>query len=311
MTATTKNNETVILVTGATGTVGTEVVRQLTSSSNSSLSSGSRVRAAVHSKDKADKLRDENKTIEIVDMDYNNPESIINALNGIDKLFLLTLPRLNMPEITSRVINEAKKNEVKHIVKLSVLCRSWAWLNNRTYAPTRRKLVEESGIPYTFLHADAFMQNFVNFFGQTIRTQSAFYIPAGDGKVSFVDARDIAAVATLILLAKNNGTKINDRYENKKYGITGNKALSYSQVAEILSNALGRRITYVNITEEDARKAMKKMGIEEWLIDALIEFYNVIKSGDASQSTAVVEQITGRKPISFEQFVRDYSSSFN
>jgi uncharacterized protein YbjT (DUF2867 family) len=109
------------------------------------------------------------------------------------------------------------------------------------------------------------MQNFVNFFGQTIRTQSAFYIPAGDGKVSFVDARDIAAVATLILLAKNNGTKINDRYENKKYGITGNKALSYSQVAEILSNALGRRITYVNITEEDARKAMKKMGIEEWL----------------------------------------------
>ena len=121
MTATTKNNETVILVTGATGTVGTEVVRQVTSSSNSSLSSGSRVRAAVHSKDKADKLRDENKTIEIVDMDYNNPESIINALNGIDKLFLLTLPRLNMPEITSRVINEAKKNEVKHIVKLSVL----------------------------------------------------------------------------------------------------------------------------------------------------------------------------------------------
>jgi uncharacterized protein YbjT (DUF2867 family) len=118
-------------------------------------------------------------------------------------------------------------------------------------------------------------------------------------------------VATLILLAKNNGTKINDRYENKKYGITGNKALSYSQVAEILSNALGRRITYVNITEEDARKAMKKMGMEEWLIDALIEFYNVIKSGDASQSTAVVEQITGRKPISFEQFVRDYSSSFN
>jgi uncharacterized protein YbjT (DUF2867 family) len=159
------------------------------------------------------------------------------------------------------------------------------------------KIIEESGILYTFLHAGAFMQNFVNFFGQTIRTQSTFYIPAGDGKVSFVDARDIAAVATQILLAKNNGTKINDQYENKKYGITGNKALSYSQVTEILSNALGRRITYVNITEEDARKAMKKMGMEDWLIDALIEFYNVIKSGDASQSTAVVEQITGRKPI--------------
>ena len=245
-------------------------------------------------------------------MDYNNPESIINALNGIDKLFLLTLPRPNMPEITSRVINEAKKNEVKHIVKLSVLsAEAEPGLIIGRMHRQEEKLVEESGIPYTFLRAGAFMQNFVNFFGQTIRTQSAFYIPAGDGKVSFVDARDIAAVATQILLAKNNGTKINDQYENKKYGITGNKALSYSQVAEILSNALGRRITYINITEEDARKAMKKMGMEDWLIDALIEFYNVIKSGDASQSTAVVEQITGRKPISFEQFVRDYASSFN
>ena len=71
---------------------------------------------------------------------------------------------------------------------------------------------------------------------------------------------------------------------NEKYDITGNEAISYSQSAEILSNALGRRITYVNITEEVARKAMKKMGMEDWLIDALIEFYNVIKSGDASQS---------------------------
>jgi uncharacterized protein YbjT (DUF2867 family) len=173
------------------------------------------------------------------------------------------------------------------------------------------KLVEESGIPYTFLRAGAFMQNFVNFFGQTIRTQNAFYLPVGDGKVSFVDARDIAAVATKILLAKHNGTKINEQYENKKYGITGNKALSYSQVAEILSNVLGRRITYVNITEDGARNAMKNMGMDEWLIDALIEFHNVIKSGNASQSTAAVEQITGRKPISFEQFVKDYASSFN
>ena len=93
-----KNNETAILVTGATGTVGSEVVKQLTSSSQSSLSSGIRVRVTVHSKDKADKLRDENKLVDIVDMDYNKPETIINAVNGIDKLFLLTLPRPDMSE---------------------------------------------------------------------------------------------------------------------------------------------------------------------------------------------------------------------
>ena len=117
---TTKNNETTILVTGASGTVGSEVVKQ-THHRQSSLSSDSRIRAAVHSKNKADKLRDENKIVEIVNMDYNKPETIVDALNGIDKLFLLTLPTPNMTEIASSLIKEAKKNDVKHIVKLSVI----------------------------------------------------------------------------------------------------------------------------------------------------------------------------------------------
>ena len=312
MTTTTKNNKTIILVTGATGTVGSEVVKQITSPSRSSLSSDIRVRAAVHSKDKADRLRAENKLVDIVDIDYNKSETIVDALNGIDKLFLLTLPRPNMPEITSGLINEAKKNNVKHIVKLSVLsAEDEPGLIIGRMHRQEEKLIEESGIPYTFLRAGPFMQNFINFFGQTIRTQNAIYLPVGEGKVSFVDARDIAAVATKILLANSNGTKINQLYENKKYGITGNEALSYSQAADILSSVLGRRITYVKISEEDTRNAMKKMGMEDWLIDALLEFYSVIRSGDASQSTTAVEQITGRKPISLEQFVRDHASSFS
>jgi uncharacterized protein YbjT (DUF2867 family) len=112
-------------------------------------------------------------------------------------------------------------------------------------------------------------------------------------------------------LAKNNWNKSNQEHEYKKYGITGNEALSYSQAAEILSNSLGRRISYVNITEEDARKAMKKMGMEYWLIDALMELYSVIRFGYSSQTNSVVEQITGRRPISLEQFVRDYANFFN
>jgi uncharacterized protein YbjT (DUF2867 family) len=313
MATTTKNNETAILVTGATGTVGSEVVKRLTSPS-SPLSSGSRVRAAVHSKDKADKLRNENKTIEIVDVDYNKPETIVDALNGMDKLFLLTLPTPNMSEFALSLIKEAKKNDVKHIVKLSVLDADAepGIMIGRVHRE-EEKIIEESGIPYTFLRAGAFMQNFINYFGETIRTQNAIYHPAGDGKVSFVDVRDIAAVATEILLAKNNEikSKQQQQHEYKKYGITGNEALSYSQAAEILSNVLGRRISYVNITEEDARKAMKKMGMEDWLIDALLEIYSLIRSGNASQTTTVVEQITGRKPISLEQFVRDNANFFN
>jgi len=314
MTSTIKNNEPVILVTGATGTVGTEVVKQLSSSSQSTLSPGSRVRAAVHSKDKADKLRSENKLVEIVDMDYNKPDTIVDAVNGIDKLFLLTLPRPNMSEITFSIINEAKKNDVKHVVKLSVLdAEAEPGIMITRMHRQEEKIIEESGIPYTFLRAGAFMQNFINFIGQTIKTQNAIYLPAGDGKVSFVDVRDIAAVATEILLSKSNGTKDRlQQHEYKKYNITGNDALTYSQAAEILSNVLGRRISYVSITEEDARNAMKRMGIEDWLIDALLELYSVIRSGCAAQSTTtVVEQVTGRKPLSLEQFIRDHASFFN
>ena len=106
-------------------------------------------------------------------------------------------------------------------------------------------------------------------------------------------------------------SKSKQQYENKKYGITGSDALSYSQAAEILSKALGRKISYVNITEEDARKSMKNLGMEDLFVDALIEIYNVIESGNASQTIGAVEQITGREPISFEQFVRDYASFFN
>ena len=101
------------------------------------------------------------------------------------------------------------------------------------------------------------------------------------------------------------------QHEYKKYGITGNEALSYAQVQEVLSNVLGRRISYVNVTEEDARNAMKKMEMEDRLSDALLELYSVIRFGYASQSTTVVEQITGRKPISLEQFARNYATFFN
>lgn len=111
-----------ILITGATGTVGSEVVKQLVSSLSASPSSSGQsiIRAAVHSQNKADKFRQYGETVEIVNMDYNKPETIAAALNKVGKLFLLTLPSLNMTDISSKVVREAKKNNVEHIVKLSV-----------------------------------------------------------------------------------------------------------------------------------------------------------------------------------------------
>jgi len=299
---TTKSKETAILVTGATGTVGSELVKQLTSPLFSP-SSGIRIRAAVHSQNKVDQFRQNNRTVEIVIMDFNKRETVAEALNGIDELFWLTLPRPDVTEeIPSNLIREAKKNGVKQIVKLSV------FQSVGTIGRLHRheeKIIEESGISYTLLRASAFMQNFINFFGQTIKNENAFYLPAGNGKVSFVDVRDIAALAVKLLT--ENGI----RHENTAFGVTGREALSYGQAAEILSKVIGKKISYIDIPQEEARKSMKAAGMEDWLIADIMEFCNIIRGGNASQTTDTVEQVLGRKATSFEQFVRDHISSFN
>jgi uncharacterized protein YbjT (DUF2867 family) len=162
------------------------------------------------------------------------------------------------------------------------------------------KIIEESGIPFAFLRPNSFMQNFLTRSGQTIKNQGEIYLPAGDAKISLVDARDVAAVAAEVL------TKNGSQHVNIKYDITGPEALSHSQVAEILSKETGRRISYVDISEEDLRNRMKKMGIVDWYIDNALELYKMYRSGVRSQTTNVVEQLTEQKPTSFSQFVRNY-----
>jgi uncharacterized protein YbjT (DUF2867 family) len=171
------------------------------------------------------------------------------------------------------------------------------------------KIIADSGIAYTFLRPPAFMQNFVTQFGHTIRTQNAFYVPAGDAKMSFVDARDIAAIAVGMLLT-NNSDGGSQQYENKAYDITGQDALSYRQVADILSNEVGKKISYIDITEDGARKGMEQIGMSDWFIDIMIELFRIIRAGYGSETTAAVEHITGRKPISFAQFAKDYAEVF-
>jgi len=293
-----------ILVTGATGTVGSKVVQQLALSSSSI--DKKIIRSGVHSLNKVDKLK-QYKTVEIVNIDYYKSETITNALQNIDKLFWLTPLVYNTTQISSNLVKEAEKNDIKHIVKLSVMgadiepATTIARLHRQ-----EEKIIEESGIPYTFLRPVGFMQNFINFFGQTIKNQNAFYLPAGDGKVSFVDVRDIAAVAVKTLVANDN----DNQHIGKAYGITGDELLTYKQAAEILSKEVGKKINYVNISDEEARKAMKGIGMEDWLIDGMMELYGIIKDGHAAQITNTVEQIVGKKPLSFSQFAKEYAEFF-
>lgn len=294
-----------ILVTGATGTVGSEVVKQLVSTSTNKI-----IRAAIHSKKRDDKIRQfADKGVEIVELDYTKPETMTNALNVVDKLFLQTLPIPDSIDICSNIVKEAKKNDVTYIVKLSAMgADPQSGVTILRLHGEEENIIRESGIPYTFLRPPAFMQNFITQFGQTMKSQNAFYVPAGDAKMSFVDVRDIAAVAAKLLTNSNEGEK---KYHiNKVYDITGQEALSYSQVAEILSNEIGKKISYVDVTEDAAMKGMKEIGMNDWSIDILIELFRIIKAGYGIEITTTVERIIGRKPIAFAQFAKDYAEVF-
>ena len=141
------------------------------------------------------------------------------------------------------------------------------------------------------------MQNFVNFFTPTIKTNSAFYIPGGDAKLFS------AKVHT-------EHDESESRHFGKVYNITGPEAFSYYQELEILSNTAGKKIIYVNIPESDARRGMKDMGMNEWFINIALELFDNYRKGNASQVYDTVESITGNKPISFSQFTMDYAGVF-
>jgi len=248
-----------IIVTGATGTVGSEVVKQL---SRDALNYN--IKAGVHSIENVNKVQQHDR-VQPVQIDYDEQEGFESAFKDVDKLFLLTHPSPKTIEHESNLVTEAKKSGIKHIVKQSIMGADLgADVEAMRLHRQAEKLIEESGIPYTFLRPNEFMQGFINFQGPTIKSNSAFYIPAEDAKVSIVDARDIAAVATKALVD-------GEEHYNRTYLITGPEALSYHQTAEILSNATGKKIDYVNISEVETRAALKETGMDDWLISTILE----------------------------------------
>jgi uncharacterized protein YbjT (DUF2867 family) len=291
----TRKNGSTILLTDPTGTVGNAVVKRLASSDQNI------IRVAVDTKEKVGKIK---YADEIVDIDYTRPETIAEAMDNVDRLFLRIPPSDGMADISSNFVEEAKKNGVNFIVKLSVMGADVepGYTIGRLHRRVE-KIIEESGIPFVFLRPNSFMQNFVTRSSQTLKTQNAISLPAGDAKISLVDARDVAAVAAEVLTG--NGSQ----HMNKVYDITGPEALSHSQFAEILSTENDRKISYMNISGDDLRDRLKMIGIVEWFIDNALELYTMYRSDYRSQTTTVVEQLTEQVPISFSQFVSDYKQN--
>lgn len=281
-----------ICVTGAGGTVGSEVVRQLREANAD-------FRAAFHSKDKVDAGRE--KGIDAVLIDYNDPETLQRAFEGCDKLFLLGPNTPNQAELEISAVNSAKAAGVKHIVKLSVMRADEEEYDFGRIHREVEKAVEASGLEWTFLRPNSFMQNTVTFMSQLIKAKSAFYTAADDARIGHVDVRDIAAVAVKALTEPG--------HEGKAYSLNGPEAFTYDQLAAKLSDALGRKIEHINIPPADLKGAMLAEGMPEVLADRLMDLERYYREGKAARDTSDIKRVTGRDPRSFADYARETAAT--
>jgi uncharacterized protein YbjT (DUF2867 family) len=282
-----------ILITGATGNNGQELVRQLTEM-------GQRVRALVRRPAEAVKFNESN--IEVVAGDFEQPETLEAALQGVEKAFLLTPVAERFVQWQNDFIEAAQRAKVKHLVKFSGMgadARSASELL-RLHAETD-EVLRSSGVPFTILQPNSFHQNMLSS-ANTINAQGVFYWPLKNAAQSTVDIRDINAVAAKVFTSSG--------HEGETYVITGPEALTFQQAAEKLSYVLGRKIQYVDVPISAAADGMRKSGMPDWNVHAVSDLLAYFATGAAATVTDTVLRLLGRQATSFEQFVKDHRAVF-
>jgi uncharacterized protein YbjT (DUF2867 family) len=294
-----------ILVTGATGNVGKEVVRLLTELDYP-------VSAAVRNLIESQKSFGRN--VRCVPFDFTNPDTFADAFAGINKLFLVRPPAIADINQITPALNAAKQAGVEEIVFLSIIGAD----KNRIvphYAIERA--IEQLNIPATFLRCSFFMQNLNTTHREDIRLRDRLFMPAGNGKTSFIDVRDIAAVAVKILTESPERSRkelssncayvgVASRNEN----LTGAVALTYSEVATIFTTVLNRPIQYTNPSIPIFIWQMVRQGFPLQFVLVMVGIYTTARFGLADLVTSDVQQLLGRSPISIEKYIEDYRQSW-
>jgi uncharacterized protein YbjT (DUF2867 family) len=280
------------LIIGATGRVGTELARLL-------IEKGEAVRAATRTPaSAAAKLP---RTAEVYEFDFDRPETFAPALKGIAKVFLIARPGDNHADQAAiPLIDLAKKEGVRLIVNLTAM---GVEKDDTFTLRILEKYVEASGIPYVHLRPNWFMQNFDSGpMHADIRATGALHLPAAEAKLSFIDIRDIAAVALAALT--------DPRHEGKAYTLTGGEALDHYEVASILSRVAEKTIAYVPLREEVARAALTKTGAPADLIERWTNFYRIVRQGLCAPVIPDTESVLRRPPITFEQYAEDHAAAW-
>jgi uncharacterized protein YbjT (DUF2867 family) len=274
-----------ILITGATGTVGGEVLKQ-------SAAAGVPVRALARDPTRAGVLKN---IAEVVIGDFDDPASLEPAVKGVDAVFMASFDGEKQAVLQGNVIDACRLAGVRHVVRLSALTADensdqslprWHGIADRQLA--------ESGLGYTLLKPGWFMQNLL-YCGKTID------LPAGDSKSSHIDVRDIAAVAVAALTRPG--------HDSQAYMLSGPEQLTYHEIAEQLTAATGRPFAYNAISDQAYRDYLLLSGRPDWYADMVVELFQRTRAGDYSALTDTVERITGKPARSIDEFGRDYAEA--
>ncbi len=278
------------LVIGATGKVGRRVVEGLTARHAA-------VRAT--SRNVATARRAMPAGTEVIAFDYERPETFPRALAGAERLFLSVRPGDDEADTTAiPLIDQAVRLGIRHVVTLTAM--GVERLGDNALRRIERR-AEASGLTWVHLRPNFFMQIFAGppLLDQ-LQVSGVLRVPAADATLSFVDVRDVAAVAVTALL--------DDRHSGNAYTLSGGQAIDHGSVVAAISHATGRRLEYVTIDEQDARRVMAAGGLSPARAERLIGFYRLVRAGACSPVSPDVESVLGRPPIRFETFAEDHAA---
>ena len=280
-----------ILVTGSTGNVGRELVRSL-------LEMGQPVVAATI--DERDAHNVPGEGTETVLFRFGDGETYRDAFEGVSKLFLMRPPQISdVQTCLFPVVDYAKEVGVRHIAFLSLL-----GVEKQRFVPHYKveKHLQASGVSYTFLRPSFYMQNLNTTHRAEIRDKDEILIPVGKAQTSFIDVRDIGAVAAKVLTEPG--------HENRAYELTGGEALDYYQVADLFTEVLGREITYRNPSIPRFIRYQRQQGIPLPAVLIMVGLYTATRFGSGRRVTGEVERLLGRMPTTMRQYIEDYAGAW-
>jgi uncharacterized protein YbjT (DUF2867 family) len=255
------------------------------------------VRVFIRDNSKAQPFKDMGAEVIVGDLDQ--PETIGPAVDGVDKIYLLTWNGPTQAQQAENVIKAAKQDGNPHLVRHSM----WGPENSRIIKQGAQvdEAVKSSGLPWTLLRPTFFMQNTM-MAAQSITSDGMIYWDMKDGKLGMIDVRDIVDTALSVLTGSG--------HEGKSYILTGPEPISFHDVAGIFSKVLGKDIKYVNVPGEAAMQSMIGMGVPEWIAKGYVELSEGFSENFANSATENVANITGHPARSFEQFVGDFVQVF-